>query len=179
MQLPTNNPSSFSRLLAATALVAVLSLTAQDAQARTRNVNTTGARGGTATRQVDRASGSVSRSSSATSADGTTASHQYQRSVDAATGDVSTSASTTLPDGRTASRSLNSTKTDTGRTTTAQATGPNGQTATLNSTTTKTDTGYVRETTATAPDGSSVSTQATVSKEGNTTTRTVSREKKP
>jgi len=135
-----------NRFLAATAVVfiALGSLLPVEAQARGRSTTVTGARGTV-----------------------------YNRQVSKTPGKISTAESVTLPNGQTASRSVNSQKTDTGRTTSAQATGLNGQTATYDSTRTKTDTGFIREATATGPQGATATKQVNVTKQDGTVTRTV------
>jgi hypothetical protein len=143
--LVMKNPT-LNRFLAATAVafIALGSLLPVEAQARSRSTTITGARGTV-----------------------------YNRQVNKTPGKVSAAESVTLPNGQTASRSVNSQKTDTGRTTSAQATGLNGQTATYDSTRTKTDTGYNREATVTGPQGASATKQVDVTKQDGTITRTV------
>lgn len=139
------------RILATTALaLAALSLVPADAHARGRSTSVHGARGG-----------------------------YYQRQVSRTPGHLSASRSATLPDGRTAGRSVDSQRTDTGRTTSARATGFDGRTATYDATRTRTDTGYQRQVNATGPNGATASKQVDVSNQNGTVTRTVTRTATP
>lgn len=167
------------RLFSLTLVIALGSALAPAAHARTRTVNGQGSRGGTFQRQTERSPGNVSKNTTVTNPAGQTATRTKTAHVDPATGSLSAASSTTLPDGRTASRTLESQKTETGRTTNATATGPNGKTATYNSTSTKTETGFTREATATGPAGGTAEKQVTVSKENGVITRTVTKESTP
>jgi hypothetical protein len=164
------------KLFYATAILTVL--LAPEAQARTRKSSHSGPRG-TRESQVDRTPGSVNKSSTFTNNQGQTTAHTATRTADPKSGTVSASASTTLPDGRTASRTLESQRTETGRTTTGTATGFNGKTATIDSTTTRTGSDYNRDTTVTGPNGGKKETTVDVARQDGTTTRTVTRTATP
>jgi hypothetical protein len=169
------NTLKFSRFVSVACMAALsMVLCANDAQARTRKSTHTGPKG-TAQSQVDRSPGNVKKSSTFTGQNGQTTTHEANRTTDLKTGSVNASASTTLPDGRTASRSLQSERTDTGRSTTGTATGFNGKTATIDSTTTRTDSGHNRQTTVTGPNGGKQVTTVDVTRQDGTTTRTVDR----
>jgi hypothetical protein len=167
--------SKFSRYVSVVCVAALsTTLLANDAEARTRKSTHTGPRGTTQS-EVDRTPGNVKKSSTFTNQNGKTTTHAANRTTDAKTGSATASASTTLPDGRTASRTLQSERTDTGRSTTGTATGFNGKTATIDSTTTRTDSGHERQTTVTGPKGGTEVTNVEVSRKDGATTKTVSR----
>lgn len=111
--------STSMRSITLTALC-LAALAAQPALARERHTTATGANGHSATRNVNRAQGDVS--SSTTTAQGkTVASRNVDRSASGTTG------SATGPQGKTATRET--TRTESGSNTTV--TGPNGQTGSV------------------------------------------------
>jgi hypothetical protein len=175
-----NNKMSFPSLATtALALIAFSLLSPVAAEARERSSQTTGPRGGTLDRDVDRTAGEVDKSATYTSPSGKVSTRNATRTTDRATGKVTGSATTTLANGKTASSSFTSVKTDTGRSTTAQATGFNGKTSTYDSTKTKTADGFTRVATATGPNGGTVTKDVDVSKQDGTVTRTATITKTP
>jgi hypothetical protein len=170
--------SSKSFAMSALAVVA-LSLLAPSSPARERVSQATGPRGGTLDRDVEASAGNVEKSATYTSPAGKVSTRHASRQADRATGTVTGSAKTTLANGKSASSSYTSVKTDTGRTTTGQATGFNGKTATYNSTSTKTADGFTREATTTGPNGGSVTKDVDVTKQDGSVTRTVMVTKNP
>ncbi|WP_414662573.1 hypothetical protein [Horticoccus sp. 23ND18S-11] len=163
----------------ALALLGLATVAAAPLHARGRNVAGNGPKGGTYQREIERSAGTVTKNATATNAAGQTVTRNQTRTVDRAEGTVTGSATTTLPGGKTATSTVQSEKTETGRTTTAQATGPNGGTATYESTSTRTETGFTREAVAAGPKGGSATKDVTVSKEAGVIKRTVAGTKTP
>lgn len=103
----------------------------------------------------------------------------YEKQVTKTPGHTTSTEKATRANGKTATRTIDSQRTDTGRTTHGETTGFNGKTATYDSTRTKTENGFTREVEATGPNGRTATKDITVTKEGNTTTRTVTRDVTP
>ena len=103
----------------------------------------------------------------------------YEKQVTRTPGHYNSTEKATRANGKTATRTIDSQRTDTGRTTQGAVSGFNGKTATYDSTRTKTENGFTREVEATGPNGRTATKDITVAKEGDTTTRTVTRDVTP
>lgn len=154
------------------AVLAACSILPASAFARGHSSHSVGARGGTLTRQVERSPGAVDKNTTYTSPKGKITTDTASRRVDRTTGTVTSDRKTQFADGSTATRQSVTQKTDTGRTTHAEATHRNGTTSTYDATTTRTDNGHTRHAVATGPNGGTTTKDITVAKTDGVTTRT-------
>jgi hypothetical protein len=126
-----------------------------------------------AERKFDAASGTGTINTTATRADGLTATRDgnFTKNAD---GSLSADGTTTGFNGKSANYTTTTSKTENGTTTTGTLTGPNNKTATINSSTNRTDGLISKDTTVVGPKGNSIEPVTATQLNGNgTATRTI------